>query len=72
MVTRSRQGSTLGGTYRNIRRFLRERAVAQLSGTPSVTKARDVAREVGLHFVYTGNIQDEAGQSTYCRAVATG
>ena len=21
---------------------------------------------VGLHFVYTGNVHDEAGQSTYC------
>ena len=28
--------------------------------------ARDIAREVGLHYVYTGNIHDETGQSTYC------
>ena len=28
--------------------------------------ARDIARDVGLHFVYTGNVHDEAGQSTYC------
>jgi pyruvate formate lyase activating enzyme len=28
--------------------------------------ARDIAREVGLHFVYTGNIRDQSGQSTYC------
>ena len=32
--------------------------------TPAL--ARDLAREVGLHFVYTGNVHDEAGQSTYC------
>jgi pyruvate formate lyase activating enzyme len=31
-----------------------------------VAKARDIAREVGLHFVYTGNVHDETGQSTYC------
>jgi pyruvate formate lyase activating enzyme len=36
--------------------------------TPAVTltMARDIAREVGLHFVYTGNVRDETGQSTYC------
>jgi pyruvate formate lyase activating enzyme len=28
--------------------------------------AREIARDVGLHFVYTGNVHDEAGQSTYC------
>ena len=32
----------------------------------TLTMARNVAREVGLHFVYTGNVHDEAGQSTYC------
>jgi pyruvate formate lyase activating enzyme len=36
--------------------------------TPSRTlaKARDIAREAGLHYVYTGNVHDEVGQSTYC------
>jgi pyruvate formate lyase activating enzyme len=36
--------------------------------TPAFTLsiARDIAREVGLHFVYTGNVHDETGQSTYC------
>ena len=32
----------------------------------TLTMARDIAREVGLHFVYTGNVHDERGQSTYC------
>lgn len=36
--------------------------------TPAATlqKAREIAREAGLRYVYTGNIRDEAGQSTYC------
>jgi pyruvate formate lyase activating enzyme len=32
----------------------------------TLTAARDIARAVGLHFVYTGNVHDERGQSTYC------
>ncbi len=37
-------------------------------GTPpsTLTRARDLARSVGLKFVYTGNTHDPAGQSTYC------
>jgi pyruvate formate lyase activating enzyme len=37
--------------------------------TPARTlaRARQIARNVGLHFVYTGNVHDECGQSTYCR-----
>lgn len=30
--------------------------------------ARRIAQEVGLHYVYTGNIHDAEGQSTYCHA----
>jgi pyruvate formate lyase activating enzyme len=39
-----------------------------LPRTPAftLTTARDIARKVGLHFVYTGNVHDERGQSTYC------
>ncbi|MEH2627880.1 pyruvate formate lyase activating enzyme [Bradyrhizobium sp. AZCC 1719] len=39
-----------------------------LPRTPAVTltMARDIARKVGLQFVYTGNVHDESGQSTYC------
>jgi pyruvate formate lyase activating enzyme len=32
----------------------------------TLTLARDIARETGLHYVYTGNVHDEAGGSTYC------
>ena len=36
--------------------------------TPSstLTRAREVARAAGLHHVYTGNVNDIDGQSTYC------
>ena len=36
--------------------------------TPATTlrRAREIARNAGLHYVYTGNIHDEEGQSTYC------
>jgi len=39
-----------------------------LPRTPAftLTTAREIARKVGLHFVYTGNVHDEMGQSTYC------
>ena len=33
----------------------------------TLSMARDIARKAGLNFVYTGNVHDEAGQSTYCR-----
>jgi pyruvate formate lyase activating enzyme len=32
----------------------------------TLTRARDIARAAGLAYVYTGNVHDEAGQSTYC------
>ncbi|HLF57556.1 MAG TPA: AmmeMemoRadiSam system radical SAM enzyme, partial [Thermoanaerobaculia bacterium] len=36
--------------------------------TPPATlaRARRIAREHGLRYVYTGNVHDEAGGSTYC------
>jgi pyruvate formate lyase activating enzyme len=39
-----------------------------LSPTAPATlmRARDIACQAGLRYVYTGNIWDEAGQSTYC------
>lgn len=39
-----------------------------LPPTPPQTlfRARETARTAGLQFVYTGNIDDPAGQSTYC------
>jgi pyruvate formate lyase activating enzyme len=38
--------------------------------TPPATlaAARRIALDVGLHYVYTGNIHDPAGQTTYCHA----
>jgi pyruvate formate lyase activating enzyme len=38
--------------------------------TPEATlhRARDIARANGLRYVYTGNIHDKAGGSTYCHA----
>jgi len=36
--------------------------------TPPATlnKARNIAMQAGLHYVYTGNVHDSAGGSTYC------
>jgi pyruvate formate lyase activating enzyme len=34
----------------------------------TLTRARAIAREVGLRHVYTGNVHDPAGQSTFCPA----
>jgi pyruvate formate lyase activating enzyme len=41
--------------------------------TPAVTLkcAREIAREAGLRHVYTGNVHDKAGQSTYCTGCGT-
>jgi len=40
----------------------------EISATPpaTLTRARQIATEVGLHFVYTGNVHDHGGSSTYC------
>ena len=48
--------------------FYPDYKMLDLPCTPAftLTRARDIAREVGLHFVYTGNVHDETGQSTYC------
>jgi pyruvate formate lyase activating enzyme len=32
----------------------------------TLTRARAIAREVGLHHVYTGNVHDAEGQTTFC------
>ena len=34
----------------------------------TLTRAQAIARSAGLRYVYTGNVYDEAGQSTYCAA----
>jgi pyruvate formate lyase activating enzyme len=37
----------------------------------TLTRAREIARRNGLHYVYTGNVSDHAGQSTYCASCGT-
>jgi len=39
-----------------------------VSATPPATlqRAREIGRLAGLHYVYTGNVHDEEGGSTYC------
>jgi len=39
-----------------------------LPATPAstLTRARDMALQNGVHYAYTGNVHDEAGGSTYC------
>ncbi len=32
----------------------------------TLTRAREIALATGLHYVYTGNVHDAAGSSTYC------
>jgi pyruvate formate lyase activating enzyme len=32
----------------------------------TLTRARELARAAGLHHVYTGNVRDREGQTTYC------
>jgi pyruvate formate lyase activating enzyme len=41
--------------------------------TPSstLTRARDLARSNGLHYVYTGNVHDRQGGSTWCPQCGT-
>jgi len=37
----------------------------------ALTRAREVARQNGLRYVYTGNVHDEVGGSTWCPACGT-
>ena len=42
--------------------------MTDMPATPGATlsRARDIAMEQGLHYVYTGNVHDPAGDTTYC------
>jgi pyruvate formate lyase activating enzyme len=42
--------------------------MTEVEATPPATlkRARDIARRAGLRHVYTGNVHDEAGGSTFC------
>ncbi len=44
-----------------------------ISHTPqnTLTRAREIALKTGLHYVYTGNVHDPAGSSTYCPNCST-
>ena len=44
--------------------------MTDIAPTPptTLTRARDLARQVGLHYVYTGNVHDRAGGTTFCPA----
>lgn len=44
-----------------------------IPATPASTlkRAREIAGKAGLRYVYTGNIHDAAGQSTYCHGCGT-
>jgi pyruvate formate lyase activating enzyme len=43
------------------------------SRTPAatLTRAREIALQSGLHYVYTGNVHDTAGSSTYCASCSS-
>jgi pyruvate formate lyase activating enzyme len=42
--------------------------MTDIPATPAatLTRAREIGRRAGLNYVYTGNVHDEAGGSTYC------
>jgi len=44
--------------------------MTDLPATPAatLTRAREIALRAGLHYVYTGNVHDTGGGSTYCPA----
>ncbi len=42
--------------------------MTDIAATPpaTLTRAREIAQLAGLNYVYTGNVHDAAGGSTYC------
>jgi pyruvate formate lyase activating enzyme len=42
--------------------------MTDIAATPAATlsRAREIARGEGLHYVYTGNVRDEVGGTTFC------
>lgn len=48
--------------------FLADRKTTSLPPTPGATlsRARRIALDAGLHYVYTGNVHDPEGGTTYC------
>jgi pyruvate formate lyase activating enzyme len=53
--------------------FHPDHKMADIPATPAatLTRARDIALEEGLHYVYTGNVHDAAGGATYCTGCKT-
>ena len=47
--------------------------MTDVAATPAatLTRAREIAQHAGLNYVYTGNVHDEAGGSTYCPSCET-
>jgi pyruvate formate lyase activating enzyme len=43
----------------------------QRTPAATLTRAREIAIRNGLHYVYTGNVHDPVGSSTYCAACGT-
>ncbi|MBI2519089.1 MAG: AmmeMemoRadiSam system radical SAM enzyme [Bdellovibrio sp.] len=37
----------------------------------TLVRARQIAKDIGLHYVYLGNVHDPEGQSTYCHKCGT-
>lgn len=62
---RKELGSEVPLHFSAFRPAYQERSLAPTS-PQSLFRAREIARKSGLCFVYTGNISDPAGQSTYC------
>jgi pyruvate formate lyase activating enzyme len=46
--------------------------MTDVARTPAatLTRAREIAQRAGLNYVYTGNVHDESGGSTYCPSCA--
>ena len=52
--------------------FHPDHKMTYIAATPAstLTRARKIAMDEGLHYVYTGNVHDHAGGSTYCPGCA--
>ena len=50
--------------------FHPDHKMPDVPATPPATlvRARDIARQAGLHYVYTGNVHHEEGDTTFCPA----
>jgi pyruvate formate lyase activating enzyme len=53
--------------------FHPDHKMTDIPATPAatLTRARTIALEEGLHYVYTGNVHDAAGGATYCTGCKT-